>query len=210
MTPKRTFALAATILAVLGVACNDGGSGSRSPTNLQPINPNLLKFMALTTQDLQGQFEETDSGFLLRDQTPVSGAPSGWIVAYQSSFEANERRTSPVDEVVSSLELYTDGSLLERNVKLSVFADSEKFSEFETEVGEDSVGYGHADGIEGLSDRLYVIRFRLGPIIASAYVTGDRDLTPEAAQEAVSEYARILSDRIESTLESPPLSPPPP
>ncbi len=191
---------------VLAVACG-GGSPSVAPT-LQPLNPNVLKDMALDSTDVGDGYREVDSGYMIPTGSPGPAAPFGWAFQYGSSFEALDFPSSPVDRLSSTIELYSEASTIERNLRLSYF---EKFDSFDVTVGDEAVGYGYTtSGLEGAADSLYVIRFRRGPVIATVHVEGARDLLPGPAEETVLRYAQLVSEKIDSVLKSPALSPPPP
>lgn len=194
----------------IGISVSACGSDSRSPNpNLEPVNPNALKFMALTEEDLDQSYRVTDNRFVFPEEAEDLDVPSGWATAYLSNFEAETRATMPVDEIGVLLELYVDATSIEDATELSdpVFAESERF---DPGIGEVSVGYGVLAGPEGERRPLYIVRFQRGPIIGMVKVKGSGDLSEEQAQDTVTDYARVLDDRIDSVLKSPPLSPAPP
>jgi hypothetical protein len=192
----------------LTFACSDGDSDNSAAVTLQPADPNLLMVIALDLEDVRDGFREIDRRYITPESIPEPGAPKGWAFGFQSDFEALDRRSSPIDEISAVLELYTGASALERNVELSIYADSDNFDGFDVTLGDKAVGYGHANGVEGLSDRLYVVRFRQGSIIATIHVAGENDLLPSTAEETAVDLARRVSEKIDAARGSSPTTSP--
>jgi len=208
MSSRGLLAVSLAYLVGALASCGGGGDGNSPDATLEPVNPNIVRFMTLEEGEIGDGYEKTSDGFVFVEQAEDLGVPSGWATGYQSIFEAKSAQASPVDEVTGIVELYFDPAAIEKNVKNPIMESAD--DKFDPGVGEDSAGYGASRGPEGEPRPLYFVRFRRGPVIATVSVKGQSDLSPDQARETAVEYAKSLDEKIMGVLENPPISPPPP